>query len=487
MRLDAEDLMEDKKINVNKPKGTNNSLLVVGIAIIVTIAIICILFIIMQQLKPQGSGMKTYVDGKEVSIDSSVFVIENDKVYVNVKGIAKYIGYDSHSGEYKIEAQDSNKVFVENKQETASMFLDSTVISKTTPNINDEYKNYEMSEPAREINGDIYVIADGIRIACNTTVVYDATQNTMNIKTLDYYYSIYNKAVQDKGFKELSDDFENKKAILYNRLVVRNADDKYGVINSKNEEIIGTRYGYIQFDEYNQEFTITNSYGKVGIDDINGETKISVKHDEIKSINKNAGLYLIKSNDKYGVINNNEAIIIHAEYDEIGVDLSDYSSAVTTDNKNNSKKDEEVQEDVLKQYVFFESIIPVKQNGLWGFFDVKGTKIGELKYTGIGCVAKNETANDKDSNVQTYKKTTSNLLSIDEYELVVVEKNGKYGLVDINAKEVLQTAITDMYSITNAGVKTYYMEFNGGIYNLETDVFSRMGLQKKNDKNQVEQ
>lgn len=492
MKLDAEDLMEDRKLNVNKPKEPNNkALLGIVIAIIVTIAIICILLVMMQQLKPAGEGLKVYVNGKEASINSSTFLFENSKLYVSVKGIAKHVGYEAHSGEYKIEAEDPNKVFVENKEETASMFLNSSVISKTTPNMNDEYRNYEMSEPARAINGDIYVISDGIETACNIKIIYNANENKIDIVTLDYYYDTYNKAVQKIGFAELSNNFENKKAILYDRLVVKNADGDYGVINSKNEEIIGTRYANIQFDEYNQEFTITNSYGKVGIDYINGETKINVKYDEIKSIDKKDGLYLIKNNNKYGVIDNTEKIIIHTEYDEIGVDITPFytttvsNSATQNENLSNNETSENEDTNIMKEYVFYEKLIPVKQNDMWGFFDVQGNKISELKYTGIGCMVEEEEINSNKNNNNaisiTNKKTTGNLLLIDEYELIVVENNKKYGLIDVNAKEILPLAATDMYSITNAGVKSYYMQLNGNIYNIETDFLERLGIKKKTD------
>ena len=38
-------------------------------------------------------------------------------------------------------------------------------------------------------------------------------------------------------------NFENKKAILYDRLVVKNEDGDYGVINSKNEDVVIKRLG----------------------------------------------------------------------------------------------------------------------------------------------------------------------------------------------------------------------------------------------------
>ena len=192
MRLHAEDLKEDSKLRVNKPKEHNNSTIIgVIIAIIVTLLIIFVIIAVIQDIKPIDETIKIYVDGKEAQIETSVFFIDNNKVYVNVKGIASYVGYESHSGEYKIEAEDLNKVFVENKQETASMFLNSTIISKIEPNANDEYKNYTMSEPARDVNGEIYVISDGIEIACNIKLEYDSAKRNINIKTLPYIFELY--------------------------------------------------------------------------------------------------------------------------------------------------------------------------------------------------------------------------------------------------------------------------------------------------------
>ena len=491
MRLHAEDLKEDSKLRVNKPKEHNNSTIIgVIIAIIVTLLIIFVIIAVIQDIKPIDETIKIYVDGKEAQIETSVFFIDNNKVYVNVKGIASYVGYESHSGEYKIEAEDLNKVFVENKQETASMFLNSTIISKIEPNANDEYKNYTMSEPARDVNGEIYVISDGIEIACNIKLEYDSAKRNINIKTLPYIFELYNNAVQNLGFTGISNEFENQKAILYDRIVVQNSDGRFGVINGNGTEIIGTRYANIKFDEYNKEFTITNAYDKVGIDYIDGDTKINVNYDEIKSIHKDKGLYLVKSNEKYGVIDRNERIIIHIEYDDIGVDIYPYITQTirkTEDTNNNYKNDNDTQKkEIVKQYVFFDSLIAVKQHELWGFFNLNGDKVSNIKYADIGCKVKEIEEDDKkynnDNKPTTPVKTTGNLLLIDEYELIIVEQNEKFGLIDTSAKELFRPEAQDMYSITDAGVKSYYMLYNGRIYNLEKDIFNELGLTKKTEK-----
>ncbi len=487
MRLHAEDLKEDSKLKVNKPKEHNNRTIIgVTIAIIITLFIILVIMMIIQDIKPIDETVKIYVDGQQTQMDTSIFLIEGNKVYFSVKRIASFVGYEAHSGEYKIEAEDINKVFVENKQETASMFLNSTIISKIEPNANEEYKNYTMSEPARDVNGDIYVISDGIEIACNIKVQYDSAKKTINIQTLPYVFELYDKAVKNLGFIGISSDFENQKALLYDRIVIQNSDKKYGVIDSSGAEVIGTRYAYIKFDEYNKEFTITNAYDKVGIDYIDGETKINVNYDEIKSIYKDKGLYLVKSNDKYGVIDSDERIIIHIEYDDIGIDISPYitQSARKTEDSNNNKNNNDNNtsvKNIVKQYIFFDSLIAVNQNKLWGFFNLNGDKVSDIKYTDIGCKVKEVEENKRNNKDIKPTKTTGNLLLINEYELIVVEQNEKFGLIDNSAKELFRPEAEDMYSITDAGVKSYYMLYKGKIYNLENDIFKELGLTKKTD------
>jgi len=78
-------------------------------------------------------------------------------------------------------------------------------------------------------------------------VVVIITRN-INIKTLPYIFELYNNAVQNLGFTGISNEFENQKAILYDRIVVQNSDGRFGVINGNGTEIIGTRYANIKFD-----------------------------------------------------------------------------------------------------------------------------------------------------------------------------------------------------------------------------------------------
>ena len=275
---------------------------------------------------------------------------------------------------------------------------------------------------------------------------------------------IYNNKAKELGYAELSDTFENKKAILYDRLVIKNADEKYGVIDTKWNEIIGTRYTDILFNEDTNEFTIINQYGQAGIDNINGETKIGVNYQEIKSINKLNKLYLVKNNNKYGIIDEKEKVIINIEYDNIGVDISPYIG------KNDSEKEE-------KKYVFFDKIIPVEKDRKYGFYDINGNIVTDIKYNGIGCYFR-ETLDARGKIIESNMKTTNNILAIDEYEAIIVESQEGYGVIDIEGKEIVRTRLKDIYYVINEGEKNYYMTYNDQTYNLE-EVFKEAGMSKK--------
>lgn len=472
MKINAESLMEDRRLKTRRPKDNDGNLKLVLYAILITIIIIAIIMFILIKIAPVDNSLKVFIDGEQISADTSLFIFSEDKIYVNIKEISSKIGYEAHSGEYKIEAEDRTKVFVENKDETASMQLNSNIINKIEPNSNNDYKSYKMSDVAREVNGEIYIISDGFEMACNSKLIYN--NNRIDIQTLNYLYEICKNGIQKAGYIELSDNFENKKAIRYNRLVLKNSDNRYGVFDLNLNEIISTRYSNIQFDESTQEFTITNQSGQMGVDKINGDTKISVKYDSIKNINKNNEIYLVESNGKYGVINGDEAIIIHMEYDDIGVDIEPYVKGT----KNTETSDIITKEnDIEKKYIFFDKLIPVQQNGKYGFFDINGNIITDIKYIGIGCYARN-VIDDRGRIVEQSTKTTNNVLSIDSYEAIVVEGENGYGIIDINGKERVETSATDIYYVLDAGETIYYMIYGGKTYNLETDVFDGLGMKK---------
>lgn len=364
------------------------------------------------------------------------------KMYIDIKGIAKYLNYDAHNGEYKIDTEDTNKCWVECKQETASFFLNSNKISKVVPRSNDDYEDYLITDPIINKNGKLYSTSEGIEIGFNSTFSYNKEKNTVEIYTLPYLVKLYESRLKQYGYEGTSASFKNQKAILYNLFVVRKENNSYGVINSVGEEIIGSRYKSMEFNESAIEFFVKNNSNKAGIITGTGDTKINLLYDEINMIDK-SGLYLVKDGNKYGVLGNNGNIIVHLEYEQIGIDSSKFPS----NNINN-------------KYVLYDNLIPVCQNKKWGMFDKTGKLVIPVEFDAVGCSA-NSSGNT----------TLNNLLLIPSYKAVVLgktkERNIEYGIYSNTGKEYVPCRLSKVYSITNAGIDTYYMEFQEQTLDIE--------------------
>lgn len=436
--------------NENQEKNKKISMIILIGIIITIIAIIGIVYSINYI---QSNTFRIYIDGKVVNLPNETIIIDEatGKIHVDITGIANHLGYDYHKGEFKLYTEDENKCWVENRKETASFFLNSNKISKVEPNQVKDYANYTISDPVIKKNGKLYCTPEGIKIGFNVLFEYNKEQKNIKIYTLPYLVNTYENRFKSLGYKDGIDDaFENQKAILYNLFVVKKDNNLYGVVNSNNEEIIGSRYKSMIFNENAREFYVTSSINKRGVVTEEGETKINLLYDEIKMVDKQNGLYLVKNNNKYGMLGNTGNIIIHLEYNVIGVNVGTF--------RNNN---------INNQYVLFENAIPVCQNNKWGMFDIKGNIILPLEYDTIGYT----------SGVS--GKVVNNLLIVPSYKGIVFGKNyfiqngGNakkviyYGLYDNKGTELIPTALTNAYFVVNAGVNTYYMEYQGQTLNIE--------------------
>lgn len=399
---------------------------IIGVTLIflllVVIALICVIYYI------KATELKIIVDGKLNEKLESVLVFEGEKVYVPIRAFASYVGYESYSGDHKQE--DTTQCYVNNKNEETSFSLDSNKIYKKILAEDNSYEYYEIEEPVKMINEQLYTTIEGAKIAFNISMSYSKEKNTVTIYTLPYLVKFYTQKFQNAGIADKDANFNNQKALLYNMIIVKNANNYYGVYNLNGKEILGTKYKSIEFIESTKEFTVTTVDNKMGIISHDAKTKISPEYDQIKQIDKNNGLYLVTSNNKQGVVNQNGSTVIHLEYDQIGIDGTIYT-------------------DIKNQYLLYDKCIPVKVNNKWGLFDTTGKRISEPKYDDLGCVIGT-----------TNIKNTNSLLLVPKYEGIVVKEGTMYGLIDSNGKTILPSVLTSMYSIITAGEESYHMIYN---------------------------
>ena len=412
---------------------------IIGIILIILLFICIGLIVFLYYF--EASQLKVTVDGVDNTNLKDILLIEKDEVYVPIRAFASYVGYESYSGDYKQYAEDETKCYVQCANEIASFTMNSDKIYKLLTNGND-YEYFTINEPVKMINGVLYTTKEGAEKAFNISFTYDVEQNRITIFTLPYLVTYWAGQFTNSAIAGDGSNFSNQKALLYNMIIVKNADDHYGVYDLSGNEILGTKYTSVEFVESTMEFIVRTDENKMGIMSYDATTKISPEYDEIKQIDKDSGLYLVTNNNKQGVINNSGNIIIYLEYDQIGIDSSKYNS-------NNIKN----------QYLLYDNCIPVKVNNKWGIFDKTGRQILSIEYDDLGCsvgAGSSET------------QTVNNILLIPEYDGIVVRKGDLYGIVDSKGKELLPIVLESIYSTTSAGKETYYMIYNDQIMNVIT-------------------
>ena len=440
---------QDQVVRKRDKSSANKTMTLIAISIVIVILIVIGIVMVMANIKE--AQLAITVDGKRQEFTEDTFIfMETGEIYVSIRDIAPLVGYETHNGEYKVNTEDTTKMYVEAKDgtETTSFYLNSTLINKIAPESTEDYEAIEITSPVTMINDKWYIQSDGFMQAFNSVFYYNKETNKITIQTLPYLTSYYENNISSFGYDKLSEEFNNQKALIYGMIVAsKSSTEKYGVINSRTgEEIIGPRYNKIEFIESSREFIITNSSEKVGITYSTGETKINVNYDDIKVFNSSLGYYLVESNSKYGIINSNEELVIHIEYDDIGIESLNFQS-----------------DNLKSQYMLYDNFIPVCLNNKWGLFDKEGNKITEVEYDNIGCIIDKEMT----------ERVVNNVITVGDTGVVIVSKDGVYGGVNEKSDLLIPLMFDYVYSITSGGETKYYIVYNGVDYSA-TDYIDRM-------------
>ena len=422
-------LIENEEVN-KKNKNTKLIMVFIIVLIFFLIGVSCYLVYIISDI--QQNTLKLKVDNVNTSFDSDLFVIEDGKLYIAIKDFGQLMGYTAYNGDYKNRrySEDPSDCYISSPKEIASYSLNSSEIYKTVSS-NEDYEYFKLNEPVKLINGELYVIKEGMEIGTNSIIEYDETANQISVFSLDYLITFYSSRFPNAEFIEENTDFNNRKALRYGMVVVKNEEEYFGVYSINGSEIIGTKYTEISFKEDSQEFTVTTDEGMMGILSADGTTKIEPNYSDIKQISQESNYYLVCNNERYGVINHNGNIVIHLEYDKIGIDVSGFN-ANGLDNP----------------YIFFNHCIPVKQANKWGIFDVDGNVVLPVEYDKMGCLIGTQTS-----------EIGNNVIVIPQYEAIVVGQEDKYGIISSTGEQYVPMILDSVYSQTVSGEIKYYMTF----------------------------
>lgn len=446
MNIIEESFQEKQK--KDKTKLIKRIILVVIIILVLAIIGIAITMVYLDKAK-----LRVYVDGKINDEVKDLLVIQEDgKIYIPIKEIAPYIGYESYNGDYRDKSEDKSRCYIQCEDEVANFTLNSNKIyklsTKSKSNTGEDYDYFYADEPIKAMNGILYTDTVGFEEAFNTVFNYDRNNNRIQIYTMPYLIQSYTNSVLDYGYSKIDDDFENQKAILESMLIVqRDGSGTIGVINCDTGEVlIEPKYDDIEYLQDTNDFLVTSNK-KVGILSNAGELKVQLLYDSLELMDSDSGLYLAERDGKYGVIDTNGSIKIHLEYDEIGADITRFTN-----------------NDIKNKFILADNLIPVKKDKLWGFFDKTGKQLVDFKYESFGYIASNN-------------RDAMNLLVIPEYNMIVAKRDGKYALVNSEGEETVPNILDDAYMTISSGVTYYYMTYNDRRYDIE-DYLDAVGVEK---------
>lgn len=426
------------------------------IVVFMVLIFVAIIGIVAYMSYLKSTTLKLYLNDQSNAAVKKLLIFEEDgTIYVPVRAISSYLGYNCYNGEYLNKSEDASKCYVECTGEVANLSLNSNKIYKLSLSSNtNNYTYIYMDKPVKAINGELYITTDGMQKVFNTYFGYDQNKNVISIYTSDYLIESHNNNILDYGYTKISENFENNKVVTKDMLVVSN-DRYYGVINvSDGSEILECKYDDIIYQEATGDFIVCSNqkYGIIGVDK---KTTISIVYDSIKLMDYDAGLYLVQKNKKYGVVDLKGNNIIYPENDQIGVDISKF------------------EENELKTgYILVDSLIPVQRNGKWGLFNKKGNQLVDFEYDSFGYIA-------------TSNKEATNLLVIPNYNVIVACIQDRYTLLNQSGEQPFKAFVDAIYMQINGGEKSYKMLANNKEYDVE-EYLDRLGLKPSTNNNNNE-
>lgn len=312
----------DQEVKKEEPKGKKIILILLIIAVILLIISISIMVLLYGN---QPKSLILSIDGSNVTIDADLLTTdEKGTNYISIQKISRLIGYEYLTGEYKQYGEDrtNTKCYLQDDDQVIQFEADSNKIYKTTPESNLDYEEYDLKNKILKSNNLLYISLEDLGVGLNLVYTYSQNENKISLETANKLVETYKaKLSEQQGaeFKDISEDYNNKKAIAYNMLIVANDSQKWGVVDRDYNTIIGNKYSSIEFVESAGTFIVSdnNKYGLIS-KEANTKPIIDLNYEEVKLINNEPICYQVKLEGKYAIIDKDGKPIINDVYENIG-------------------------------------------------------------------------------------------------------------------------------------------------------------------------
>lgn len=300
-------------------------------------ALIMVIIMMMALSGKQTKELSISINGEDIKIEEGLLTTSDDGVnYISIQKIAKKLGYNYLTGEYKQYNEDTTntKFYLESSDQIIQFEAGNKEIYKIDPTLNLDYEEYKLNNIILKQNDLLYISLEDISIALNTLYTYSQSDNKILLNTTEDLYTKYSANLSNQtnnNLTGLSDNFNNKKAIAYDMLIVSNESGKWGVVKASDySTIIGNKYSSIEFIESANAFIVSdnNKYGVIVVkEELATNLIIDLKFERIRVINNNPLCYEVKIGENIAILNKEGKLISNnAYYNSVG-----YESSNTTE------------------------------------------------------------------------------------------------------------------------------------------------------------
>ena len=255
-------------------------------------------------------------------------------------------------------------------------------------NFDDDYYRFVIGNESYDIDYStrfIYVDKNGMECFLDGYTYVDPTKGEnyfilRNIKGDGYETGLYHKYNKTVVIPAVYDTLN----YISDDRIAAAKNDKYGLINIKQEEIIP--FEYDNLDYINDNFIIAvNEDGKYGVININNEVVLSFEYDEISYTYKANDYFKISKNNKFGLVDITDAeIVVPLKYDNIEYYPNDMAKA-SLDQKTGviDISNKEVVPFIYDGIMYYEDGFAVYKDDLAGFINRGGKVILPVEYYNI--------------------------------------------------------------------------------------------------------
>lgn len=418
------------------------------ILIIILFIILTLIFILMLTLKSKidYNGFTLYVNNKQWSISSEeMFAFNKGELYIEVNPrLYSEFGFEINT----INFNEINDGIFEIISENEIIRLTGDANYVQIMNLDSYPQRFIKYSLKNKIifteNLSFYLSQNDFETIFNSRVDYLKDKKIIKIESLNYIKYNIKSEFSDNAIDEEEDLFkddltQNYSALLNDFVIVKDSETKlFGIERiSKKDLIVKKIYTEIEYVKSLNQFIVTDGSGNKSIIDSNGNKITKTNYSDINLIDAIYDLYYVKVDEKDGVIDSNGEYILQPIFEKVGyVDGDmDYS-----DSK------------IYNPYLFFNKLIPVSNNGLWGFYNIKGDKIVEVQYSDIGEDTENNDLDINKYNLSSSQVTPVSLIDEDGKEDIVIKQKdneGKdvYGLIDSSGNVIVNIISNGIFRI----------------------------------------